>query len=84
RRILMLLSALHVSTPTMVYKHWLNGALYQLYYMDEISPVAYLESLERLARQFVFGRFLQPEGAEYFAMIYQGAGYQALDSDDES
>lgn len=84
RRILMLLSALHVSTPTMVYKHWLNGALYQLYYMDEISPVAYLERLERLARQFVFGRFLQPEGAEYFAMIYQGAGYQALDSDDES
>ncbi|ANQ21206.1 hypothetical protein BA893_05825 [Vibrio natriegens] len=84
RRILMLLSALHVSTPTLVYKHWLNGALYQLYYMDEISPVAYLERLEHLARQFVFGRFLQPEGAEYFAMIYQGEGYRALDSDDES
>jgi len=84
RRILMLLSALHVSTPTLVYKHWLNGALYQLYYMDEISPVAYLERLENLARQFVFGRFLQPEGAEYFAMIYQSEGYRALDSDDES
>ncbi|MDK9783402.1 DUF262 domain-containing protein [Vibrio sp. B172a] len=84
RRILMLLSALHVSTPTLVYKHWLNGALYQLYYMDEIRPVAYLEKLEHLARQFVFGRFLRPEGAEYFAMIYQGAGYPALDSDDES
>ncbi len=84
RRILMLLSALHVSTPTLVYKHWLNGALYQLYYMDEISPGAYLEKLEHLARQFVFGRFLQSEGAEYFAMIYQGASYRTLDSDDES
>ncbi|EPO7426842.1 DUF262 domain-containing protein [Vibrio cholerae] len=84
RRILMLLSALHVSTPTLVYKHWLNGALYQLYYMDEISPVAYLEKLEHLARQFVFGRFLQPEGAEYFAMIYQGTGYRALDNYDGS
>lgn len=84
RRILMLLSALHVSTPTLVYKHWLNGALYQLYYMDEISPVAYLEKLEHLARQFVFGRFLQPEGAEYFDMIYQGTGYRALDTNDQS
>ena len=27
RRILMLLSAFHVSTPTLVYKHWLNAAL---------------------------------------------------------
>ncbi|WP_305816704.1 DUF262 domain-containing protein [Photobacterium leiognathi] len=84
RRILMLLSALHVSTPTLVYKHWLNGALYQLYYMDEISPAVYLEKLEHLARQFVFGRFLQPEGSEYFAMIYQGAGYRSLDTDDQS
>lgn len=84
RRILMLLSALHVSTPTLVYKHWLNGALYQLYYMDEIRPVAYLEKLEHLARQFVFGRFLQPEGAAYFDMIYQGAGYKALQSDNEA
>ncbi len=62
----MLLSALHVSTPTLVYKHWLNGALYQLYYMDEISPGAYLDKLEHLVCQFVFGRFLQPEGAEQF------------------
>ncbi|PIT54796.1 hypothetical protein BHC44_03440 [Snodgrassella alvi] len=26
----MLLSALHVSTPTLAFKHWLNGALYAL------------------------------------------------------
>lgn len=31
RQILMLLSAFHVSTPTLVYKHWLNGALYYLF-----------------------------------------------------
>jgi hypothetical protein len=30
RRILMLLSAFHVSTPTLVYKHWLNAVLHSL------------------------------------------------------
>ncbi|MCZ5654253.1 hypothetical protein O5541_13790 [Escherichia coli] len=31
RRVLMLLSAFHVSTPTLVYKRWLNGALRYLF-----------------------------------------------------
>lgn len=75
RRILMLLSALHVSTPTLVYKHWLNGALYALWQMENISASEYLARLETLARRFVFGRFLNPHGREYYEMIYQDHGY---------
>lgn len=75
RQILMLLSAFHVSTPTLVYKHWLNGALRYLF--DNCHPEqpvgagAYLAYLESQARRFVFQRFLAPsEGASYYQMLY--------------
>lgn len=75
RRILMLLSAFHVSTPTQVYKHWLNGALRYLF--DNCHPEqpveagAYLSYLESQARRFVFQRFLAPgEGASYYQMLF--------------
>ncbi len=69
RRILMLLSAFHVSTPTLVYKHWLNAALY--YAKDKLAP-AYLGHLESVAKAFVFDRFLAPNGGkEYFEIIYE-------------
>ncbi|MHB9833317.1 DUF262 domain-containing protein [Paraburkholderia terrae] len=79
RQILMLLSAFHVSTPTLVYKHWLNGALRYLFdahvadvFMDATN---YLHHLEELARRFVFQRFLaQGEGRSYYAMIYGDDG----------
>ena len=70
RQILMLLSAMHVSTPTLVYKHWLNGALFHLFNMDEITPRLYLQKLENLARQFVYGRFLSESPSDYYQMIY--------------
>lgn len=74
RQILMLLSAFHVSTPTLVYKHWLNGALHYLYWADKIEASSYLNALEKLARAFVFDRFLVAgEGRDYFTMIYDGA-----------
>lgn len=80
RRILQLLSAFHVSTPTQAYKHWLNGALNLLYKMEHVTASAYLEQLEHLARQFVYGRFLNPlGGSEYYQMIFQGADYPVLD-----
>jgi len=80
RQILMLLSALHVSTPTLVYKHWLNGAIFHLFYMESITPRLYLKKLEHLARQFVFGRFLSVERADYYSMIYQDRAFPTLDS----
>lgn len=80
RRILMLLSAMHVSNPTSVYKHWLNGALRILYQNQrEIEFDNYLKGLERMARQFVFGRYLSVnDGAEYFQMIYESYHYSPI------
>lgn len=75
RRILMLLSAFHVSTPTLVYKHWLNAALHYLFHSEQVEAQAYLRHMESVAKAFVFDRFLAPEaGLEYFAMIYGNKG----------
>ncbi|EMH0133119.1 TPA: DUF262 domain-containing HNH endonuclease family protein [Proteus mirabilis] len=80
RRILQLLCAFHVSTPTQIYKHWLNGALNILYNMKQVTASTYLQLLEHLARQFVYGRFLNPFGSsEYYQMVFQGSGYPDLD-----
>ena len=70
RQILMLLSAFHVSTPTLAYKHWLNAALYFLFYEEEVSAPAYLDYLFNVAKRFVFDRFLAPEAQDYYDMIY--------------
>jgi hypothetical protein len=75
RRILMLLSAFHVSTPTLVYKHWLNAALHHLFTANVIRAGAYLGYLESVAKAFVFDRFLAPGGGkDYFVIIYQNKG----------
>jgi len=85
RRILMLLSAFHVSTPTLVYKHWLNAALYNLFAANEIRPETYLSYLESVAKAFVFDRFLAPDGGtDYFVMIYQKKGACQTGSSDVS
>lgn len=75
RRILMLLSAFHVSTPTLVYKHWLNAALHYLFHTKQVEAQAYLQHMESVGKAFVFDRFLAPEaGLEYFSMIYRNQG----------
>jgi hypothetical protein len=72
RQCLMLLAAFHVSTPTLVYKHWLNAALQYLYQQDAVDAKSYLKHLRRTAKRFVFDRFLAiGEGKPYFQMIYQ-------------
>lgn len=75
RQILMLLSAFHVSTPTLVYKHWLNGALYYLFNAHsakkQIDARKYLGYLEHLASTFVFQNFTaEQEPKSYFEIIY--------------
>ena len=75
RPILMLISAFHVSTPTLVYKHWLNAALRHLFTVERVSAKDYLDYLESVAKAFVFDRFLAPKGGkEYFEMIYRNKG----------
>ncbi|SJN53576.1 hypothetical protein VR7878_00389 [Vibrio ruber DSM 16370] len=71
REVLMLLAAFHVSTPTSVYKHWLNAALYFLYYDQNNSAEDYLKYLMNIAKRFVFERFLAPGvGEDYYHMLY--------------
>lgn len=75
RRILMLLSAFHVSTPTMVYKHWLNAALMHLFHSDVIDAQRYLNYLESVAKSFVFDRFLKlGNGLDYYEIIFRNGG----------
>jgi len=77
RPLLMLQAALHVSTPTQVYKHWLNGALYWLYKQDEpIRQANFLAYLESMAKAFVFDRHLtcSPSPADYYEIIYNRQG----------
>lgn len=81
-RILMLLSAFHVSTPTMVYKHWLSAALHYLYHTNNLKSIGkikskdYLNYLESVAKAFVFDRFIAPvdSAKDYFEIIYTNKG----------
>ncbi len=75
RRILMLLSAFHVSTPTLVYKHWLNAALHYLFTAETILADEYLNHLESVAKSFVFDRFLSANGGlDYFEIVFRNKG----------
>lgn len=89
RRILMLLSAFHVSAPTLVYKHWLNGALRYLFDNCGSNPLVkatnYLAYLESQACRFVFQRYLASpnEGASYYQMLYEHRSLPAIETDNE-
>lgn len=79
RQILMLLAAFHVSTPTQLYKYWLNAALFWLYEESNkekyIVAPKYLDYLESVAKAFVFDRFLASENPkDYFEIIYKNKG----------
>lgn len=71
RRMLMLLSAFHVSTSTMTYKYWLNAALHYLFHAKTPDVQPYLHRMESVAKAFVFDRFLaEGDGAKYEDIIY--------------
>jgi hypothetical protein len=74
--IVMLLSMFHVSTPTMIYKHWLNAALYYLFNEDNITAESYRLHLEMVAKQLICFRFLNPDAKnklDYFTLTYNNA-----------
>ncbi len=75
RNIILLLSMFHVSAPAMLYKYWLNGALYYLFInsknCNDINSTYYKDYLQSLARKFVFDRYLTNTSADYDDMIYQ-------------
>lgn len=79
RRILMLLSAFHVSAPTQGYKYWLNAALMHLYHAEGVQETSYQAHMESVAQAFVFERFLAGENrAEYFDIIHGRDGHCGL------
>lgn len=71
REILMLLSMFHVSSPTLVYKHWLNASLkYVIEYSGADLANDYKLHLENLAKTFLNDRFLANMPKDYFEIIY--------------
>lgn len=75
REIIMLLSMFHVSTPTQVYKHWLNGVLKWLFEQENfVDADNYLTYLKDLADAFLYDRFLAKKPMEYFDIIYNNHG----------
>lgn len=76
QRVLLLMTAFHVSTPTLSYKYWLNGALYWLYQNKDKSESDYFNALQHLARKFIFQRYLNEKQIDYFDLIY---GTPAID-----
>lgn len=53
KKILMLLSMFHTSSPTLIYKNWLNYVLKYLYYTNEenINAENYKNELKKLAKE---------------------------------
>tara|TARA_R110000744_G_scaffold812_4_gene3064 strand:- start:7654 stop:9603 length:1950 start_codon:yes stop_codon:yes gene_type:complete len=75
KQLLMLLSMFHFSTPTLVYKHWLNAALNYVLKHDEVDELDYINYLEDLSDSYLYDRFLSPEEGNYFKIIYKNDAY---------
>lgn len=72
--VIMLLSMFHVSTPTMIYKHWLNASLYHLMNSETVRYSDYKNYLEKIAKQLICFRFLNTDKEsklDYNKLIYQ-------------
>ncbi len=76
KEIIMLLSMFHVSTPTLVYKHWLNAALRYVFKNNNATADDYSNYLKELARAYLYDRYIakESERVEYFDMIYKNNG----------
>lgn len=83
---LMLLAMFHVSTPTLVYKHWLNAALKYVFENQEINSNGYVQYLENLSKAYLFDRFLAVDSKDYFEIIYtnEGNSINSISDIDES
>ncbi|MDM1405308.1 DUF262 domain-containing protein [Myroides marinus] len=95
--IIMLLSMFHVSTPTMIYKHWLNATLYFLFNEFEsnvdknnnIDVDTYIYYLEKIAKQLLSFRFLnEGKDMDYYTLIYNNDSlpevYEEIEKDNKN
>lgn len=77
REVLMLLSMFHVSTPTLVYKHWLNASLkFVVEYSGTNLANDYKTYLENLAKAYLNDRYLANNQKDFFEIIYTNKGKQ--------
>jgi hypothetical protein len=77
REILMLLSMFHVSSPTLVYKHWLNASLkFVVEYSGTNLANDYKTYLENLAKAFLNDRYLAKNQKDFFEIIFTNEGKQ--------
>jgi hypothetical protein len=81
KSILMLLSMFHVSSPTLIYKHWLNASLNYVLNQEKVSSDAYVNYLENLSDAFLYDRFLAKDEADYYDIIYNNTGKVQNDSE---
>tara|TARA_R110001592_G_scaffold72904_2_gene222798 strand:- start:1077 stop:3050 length:1974 start_codon:yes stop_codon:yes gene_type:complete len=84
QKIIMLLSMFHVSTPTMIYKHWLNATLNVLHSNNdvgnEIDSEKYISFLEHFAKDLLLHRFLtKDEPVDYYALTYEPDSIKLID-----
>lgn len=85
REIIMLLAMFHVSTPTLVYKHWLNGALKWCFDKNgNFTFAEYKTYLEKMARTFLRDRFLSKAPLDYYEIIYKNSCESQNSNLDES
>ncbi len=82
KKILMLLAMFHVSTPTLVYKHWLNAILKFAFENKELTSQTYTNYLRTLAKSFLYDRYLAYSPKEYFEIIYTNSGETQNTKDD--
>lgn len=74
--ILMILSMFHVSYPSRLYKHWLNGVLnYTMH--QALDVTSYTGFLQKFGKQILFDRYLVNGIAEdYHTIIYKNKEVQ--------
>lgn len=72
-KIVLILSMFHVSSPTHIYKNWLNAALLILYRQTTIDPTEYLGKLEGLAKAFLLDRYLAAKPIDFSEIIFKNS-----------
>lgn len=73
----MLEAMFHVSTPTQIYKHWMNAILYYVYKQNSINPNDFREYLYTLACSYMLDRYLceKDKRVAFEDIIYTNDGH---------
>jgi len=74
KNLIMLLSMFHVSSPTLVYKYWLNAALKFVFENETIEPKEFVKYLENLGESYLKNHFLATNRLDYYCIISLNKG----------